>query len=159
MKKKICLLAFLLFMLPALSLAAPLDLADGEYTVEVELSGGTGRAAITSPARLVVTNGEAVARIEWSSRNFDYMKLDGVQYLPLADEENSVFELPVTAFDEPIAVIADTTAMSTPHEIEYTLVFVGDSIASGQQMIYLYGVLCLVLMVLVLFYIRRKKTK
>lgn len=168
MKQKLCLMtACLLLMLlstfgmaaAALDLAAPLDLADGEYTVEVELAGGTGRASITSPTRLVVKNGEAFARIEWSSHNYDYMKLDGEQYLPLAGEENSVFELPVMAFDTPITVVADTTAMSTPHEIEYTLVFVGESVASGQQMIYLYGVLCLVLLVLVLFYVRRKKTK
>lgn len=161
MKKKLCLMTacLLLMLLPTLCLAVPLDLADGEYTVTVELSGGTGRAAITSPAQLVVKNGEAIARIEWSSHSYDYMKLDGEQYFPLADEENSVFELPVTAFDEPVTVIADTTAMSTPHEIEYTLVFVGESVASGQQMIYLYGVLCLVLLVLVLFYVRRKKTK
>lgn len=161
MKQKLCLMAvcLLLMLLPALSFASPLDLVDGEYTVAVELSGGTGRSTIASPARLVVQNGEAFVRIEWSSHNYDYMKLNGEQYFPLADEGNSVFELPVKTFDEPITVIADTTAMSTPHEIEYTLVFDSASIASGRQMAYPYGVLCLVLMVLVLFSLGRKKVK
>lgn len=159
MKQKFWALLLLFMLLPTLTLAAPPDLADGEYTVEVELAGGTGRAAITSPTRLVVQNGEAIARIEWSSHNYDYMKLDGEQYLPLAGEENSVFELPVTAWDEPVAVIADTTAMSAPHEIEYTLVFDSASISSGRQLTYLYVVLCLALVVLVFAYTRRKKTK
>ena len=34
-----------------------------------------------------------------------------------------MFQIPVEAFDQDIAVIADTVAMSTPHEIEYTLNF------------------------------------
>ena len=33
-----------------------------------------------------------------------------------------MFEIPVTAFDYKQKVIADTIAMSTPHEIEYTLI-------------------------------------
>ena len=32
-----------------------------------------------------------------------------------------MFEIPVQYFDRPVTVYADTTAMSTPHEIEYTL--------------------------------------
>ena len=36
---------------------------------------------------------------------------------------NSTFLIPVLCMDEPMTVIADTTAMSTPHEITYTLTF------------------------------------
>lgn len=36
---------------------------------------------------------------------------------------NSTFEIPVTVFDAEMEVTADTVAMSTPHEIEYTLNF------------------------------------
>ena len=36
---------------------------------------------------------------------------------------NSTFEIPVAALGTPLAVTADTVAMSTPHEIEYTLTF------------------------------------
>ena len=108
--------------------AAAVDLKDGEYTVEVELSGGTGRADITSPAKLIVKDGRAYAQIQWSSSNYDYMKIGSQQYLPIQTEGNSTFEIPITAFDEAITVIADTTAMSMPHEIEYTLTFRSDSL-------------------------------
>jgi len=49
--------------------------------------------------------------------------VDGEKYLPVNTEGNSVFEIPVAALDTALAVTADTTAMSTPHEIEYTLTF------------------------------------
>jgi hypothetical protein len=51
------------------------------------------------------------------------MLVDGEKYLPISTENGSVFEIPVAALDEPITVIGDTVAMSTPHEIEYTLTF------------------------------------
>lgn len=108
-------------------------LEDGAYTIEVELSGGTGRAAITSPAELTVKEGTAYARIEWSSASYDYMMVGGEKYLPCNEEGNSVFEIPVLVLDEEMAVTADTTAMSTPHEIEYALLFHGSSIASRNQ--------------------------
>ena len=108
---------------------AVLTLENGEYTVEVELGGGSGRAQVTSPAELFVEDGQAYARIEWSSSHYDYMKVENEQYLPINEEGNSVFEIPVTVFDEPIEVTADTTAMSRPHEVEYTLTFVSSSIA------------------------------
>ncbi|MGN0658638.1 MAG: hypothetical protein ACI4LA_03430 [Emergencia sp.] len=111
--------------------AVSVDLKDGEYTVEVDLGGGTGRATIASPGILVVKDGKAYARIEWSSPNYDYMLVDGEKYLPIQQEGNSVFEIPITVFDEPMDVIADTTAMSVPHEIEYTLLFHSDSLPQG----------------------------
>ena len=99
------------------------SLTDGTYELPVELSGGSGRASITSPCQVTVQNGTITARIEWSSSYYDYMIVDDVTYQPVNGEGNSVFEIPVTVFDEPIDVIADTTAMSTPHEIEYQLTF------------------------------------
>ena len=107
-----------------------IDLKDGDYTVNVELSGGTGRAEVTSPAKLRVEEQKATAVIEWSSPNYDYMVVNGEKYLPVNTEGNSVFEIPVLVFDEAMAVTADTTAMSAPHEIEYTLTFAKDSIHS-----------------------------
>lgn len=105
------------------SAAEDLDLKDGSYTVCVSLSGGSGRASITSPARIDVTEGIVTARIEWSSPNYDYMIVDGEKYLSVNEEGNSVFEIPVTAFDRPVSVLADTTAMSQPYEIEYEITF------------------------------------
>lgn len=108
--------------------AALIEMEDGEYAVNVVLEGGSGKASVTSPCILIVEDGRAYARIEWSSSNYDYMIIGGEKYLPVNDEGNSVFEIPIIVFDEPMNVIADTTAMSTPHEIEYTLTFDSESI-------------------------------
>lgn len=97
------------------------DLEDGEYQVAVAMEGGSGRASIASPAKLAVADGKATLTVEWSSENYDYMLVDGEKYLPVNTEGNSVFEIPVAAPDQPFTVIGDTTAMSQPHEIEYTL--------------------------------------
>lgn len=100
-----------------------LEFQDGTYQMEVELLGGSGRASVTSLAKVEIKDGKAVATLEWSSPNYDYMVVDGEKYLPVNTEGNSVFQIPVEAFDQDIVVIADTVAMSTPHEIEYTLNF------------------------------------
>ena len=105
-----------------------LGLADGEYTVEVSLSGGTGKATVTSPARMTVTDGAAQVEIIWSSNKYDYMRIGEEMYLPVNTEGNSTFMIPVTYFDYGMQVMADTTAMSQPHEIEYTLRFSSASI-------------------------------
>lgn len=99
------------------------EFQDGTYQMEVELLGGSGRASVTSPAEVEIKDGKAVATLEWSSPNYDYMVVNGEKYLPVNTEGNSVFRIPVEAFDRDITVIADTVAMSTPHEIEYTLNF------------------------------------
>ena len=97
--------------------------ADGSYTCEVTLEGGSGRATVDSPAALTVADGKMTATIVWSSPNYDYMIVDGEKYLPTNTEGNSTFEIPVSALGAPLSVVADTVAMSTPHEIEYTLTF------------------------------------
>ncbi len=102
---------------------ASLNLADGVYTVEVALEGGSGRASVESPAKLTVEGGVFTAEIAWGSSNYDYMKVGEEQYFPVNAEGNSTFEIPVTGFDYKMPVLADTTAMSQPYEIEYTLYF------------------------------------
>ena len=97
--------------------------ADGEYNVNVVLEGGSGRATVDSPAALTVVDGKMTATIVWSSPNYDYMIVDGEKYLPTNTEGNSTFTIPVSALGTPLSVTADTVAMSTPHEIEYTLTF------------------------------------
>ena len=99
------------------------SLKDGEYTVEVSLEGGSGKAGISSPAKLKVEDGKTTATIVWSSKNYDYMKVDDVKYNNLNEGGDSTFEIPVIGFDYRMPVIADTVAMSEPHEIEYTLFF------------------------------------
>ena len=97
--------------------------ADGEYSAQVVLEGGSGRATVDSPAALTVADGKMTATIVWSSPNYDYMIVDGEKYLPTNTEGNSTFVIPVAALGTPLSVTADTVAMSTPHEIEYTLTF------------------------------------
>lgn len=110
--------------------AKSLGLADGSYTVEVTLSGGSGRAGVESPAQMTVEDGTAMVTIVWSSSSYDYMKVDGVQYDFDGAGGNSTFVIPVPCFDVPVPVQADTIAMSTPHEIEYTLCFDSSTIQS-----------------------------
>ena len=100
-----------------------LALADGTYTAELTFAGGSGKAYHQSPCTLTVADGKAVATVVWSSSKYDYMLVDGERYDVLTTEPGSTFEIPVAAFDTELTVIGDTTAMSTPHEIEYTLNF------------------------------------
>lgn len=110
-----------------------IEMEDGEYAIGVELTGGSGRATVSTPARLLVKDGLAYAQIEWSSSHYDYMLVAGEKYLPINTEGNSTFEIPILVFNEEMPVIADTTAMSTPHEVEYSLIFHGDEIMSKDQ--------------------------
>lgn len=112
----------------AFATAESLGIADGEYTVDVSLSGGSGKASVESPAKLTVSDGKAEAEIIWSSKNYDYMIVDGEKILPFNTSGNSSFRIPVLYFDKEMPVSADTTAMSTPHEIEYTLLFDSESV-------------------------------
>ena len=113
-----------------------LALADGKYTVDVSLAGGSGKASVESPAVLTVEDGKAYAVVIFSSPNYDYVKVDGVQYDTCNDElglqGNSAFRIPVSAFDVNLPVKADTTAMSAPHEIDYTLHFASVSIRAAE---------------------------
>ena len=108
--------------------------SDGEYSIEVNLAGGSGRASVSSPTLLVVRGGKAYARLLWSSPYYDYMVLGETIFNNLTtDGGNSTFEIPITAMDEPMAVIADTTAMGDPVEIEYTLTFYSESLGDKSQ--------------------------
>ena len=106
---------------------------DGSYTIELTMEGGSGRASIQSPAQITVTDGAATATLEWSSPNYDYMLVNGEKYLPVNTEGNSVFEVPVEALDAPLTMIGDTVAMSTPHEVEYTVTFHSETLESAES--------------------------
>lgn len=109
-----------------------LKLEDGNYTAEVTLEGGSGKATVESPAKLEIKDGKAIAELIWSSPNYDYMIVDGEKYEMTNTEGNSTFEIPVAAFDTALAVKADTVAMSEPHEIDYTLQFDSASIEKAK---------------------------
>ena len=106
---------------------------DGTYTIELTMEGGSGRASIQSPAQLAIADGAATATLEWSSPNYDYMLVNSEKYLPVNTEGNSVFEVPVEALDAPLTMIGDTVAMSTPHEVEYTVTFHSETLESAES--------------------------
>lgn len=123
-------LVFLSTSLPAeafkelkVTTAEDLKLEDGTYLAEGTLSGGSGRTTIESPSRITVENGELTAEVVFSSPNYDYMLVDDEKYEMVNTEGNSTFLIPIPGFDYNIPVVADTIAMSTPHEIAYTISF------------------------------------
>ena len=103
--------------------AESLKLVDGVYTVDVNMEGGSGRASIESPAVLTVKNGKATAKIIWSSDKYDKMVVNYLEYTPEITDGHSLFEIPVSGLDYKMPVGAETTAMSEPHMIDYTLYF------------------------------------
>lgn len=119
-RRGIFFLALLLLWTAPVLAAAPLKA--GDYTISVTMTGGTGRASITSPAPLTVTDKGMTATLVWSSPNYTYMRLDSITYRPIQTQGNSTFEIPIT-LDADIPFSAETIAMSQPHEIDYVLHF------------------------------------
>lgn len=143
---------------------AQINADDGDYTMEVTLTGGSGKASVLSPAEISITGKEATALIRWSSSNYDYMIVNGETYLPVNTDGNSEFAIPVLLLDQEMEVIADTTAMNKPHEITYGLIFHLDSMkkAKDNSTILVTAVcifLCAAVIAGLLFYIGRKKKK
>ena len=103
----------------------------------VTLEGGSGKASVESPCPVLERSGELLALITWSSSHYDFMIVDGEKILPVNKEGNSQFEIPLKSAagstgmgqsenlpaDCEMQVQADTTAMSTPHLVDYTLSF------------------------------------
>ena len=95
--------------------AAAEEITDGSFLADIRLEGGSGKAHIQSPVTVNVKDGEMSAVLVWSSKNYDYMIVDGVRYDNETPGAESTFTIPVKSIDEPLKVIADTVAMSTPH--------------------------------------------
>lgn len=104
-------------------------IADGTYTVALTLEGGTGKAKLASPAEVTVQDGRIAVKLVWSSDKYDYMIVGGEKLLPEYADGHSVFTVAVGSLEKPLPVTADTVAMSTPHEIEYTVTFDAASLA------------------------------
>ena len=86
---------------------------------EFSFSGGSGRVAITCE-QVWMENGQAMASIAFSSPHYTYVKVEGIEYPCTNDENRSVAVIPVN-LNENMEISAQTTAMSTPHEISYSL--------------------------------------
>lgn len=137
-----------------------IDVEDGSYSIEAELSGGSGKASISSPTGVSVADKKGTVSIEWSSPNYDYMIVNGEKYFPVNTEGNSVFEIPLWTLDEEMEVIADTTAMSAPHEIAYTLTFHSDTLKADRNImaaVILVSALCVIAIGVVIGIYRKKK--
>ena len=97
--------------------------ANTAQEVYITLEGGSGKAHVESPVTVETRDGKLYATLVWSSKNYDYVLVDGVRY----ENENpggpSTFTVQVRSLDEPFSFIGDTVAMSTPHEIEYTIIW------------------------------------
>ena len=127
MKRIIAILLSCLLICTLFTACGKKELSDGTYTIEVTLTGGSGRASVESPASVTIQGDKMSAIIVWSSPFYEYMLIDGVQYDPIQTEGNSTFEIPIV-LDEDMAISACTIAMSEPHVVEYTLHFDGSTI-------------------------------
>lgn len=109
-----------------------LELEDGNYLVDVEIEGGSGHTKIESPAPLTIKDGQAEATIVWGNSNYDYMRIREEKYEWDGTGGKSTFVIPVTGFDYKMPVIADTVALGTPRELDYTLTFHSDTIEKAE---------------------------
>lgn len=123
MKKIISIILSVVMIIGATAAVYAAAPADGTYQVAVTLQGGTGRTSVKSPCTLTVSGGRMTAKVVWSSTNYTWMKVGGVTYNNENSGGNSTFTIPVSALDTPIDISAETTAMSEPHVIDYTLTF------------------------------------
>ncbi|MCD7843215.1 MAG: hypothetical protein LUG17_01125 [Clostridiales bacterium] len=160
-KLLLVLLSCLLLAVPALAAETP---ADGTYTVELTMSGGTGKASIASPVDIVVEDGSITATVVWSSSNYDRMTVDGVDYEPTTTEDGSTFEIPIV-LDEDMVVMAETLAMSEPHDIEYILYFdsetleeVSEGVTISSTMVDAGGAIIILLIIVIAQRMRRDRS-
>lgn len=113
---------------------ADIDMKDGTYSIEVNMTGGSGRASVSSPTWFIVKDGKAYARLLWSSSYYDFMMVGGKKYLNESTSGgNSTFTIPITQFDTTMSVVGDTTAMGDPVAIGYKLTFYRDSISTRNK--------------------------
>jgi len=122
MKKHIAVFLGLLILAIAVSGCGQKEITDGVYTADVVLTGGSGRANVESPAKVVIADGKITATVIWSSPFYEYMMVGETRYDPIQQEGNATFEIPIV-LDEDMSVSALTVAMSEPHLVEYTLRF------------------------------------
>ncbi|MBR5337445.1 MAG: hypothetical protein IK152_05625 [Lachnospiraceae bacterium] len=144
-----------------------MDLNDGDYSIEVNMTGGSGRASISSPTLLTIKDGKAYATLMWSSTYYDYMIIDGAYFYNTNESGGpSTFEIPITALDEPIDIVADTTAMGDPVEINYILTFYEESVGDkgsvpqeSAKLVLLIAGLIIILGGILNYFIKKKRAK
>ena len=110
-------------------------LREGNYSFEGELAGGSGRAHFDGPLLLTVEEDGCFLTFTMSSPFYDYVLVNGERFEPLERDGNSTFRVPLVMLNEDFLFTADTTAMSEPHEIDYSvridldmLTYLGDAL-------------------------------
>ena len=101
--------------------AATTPAADDKIAVSLE--GGTGKATILSPVALSTEDGQTYAHFVWTSSNYDLMIVNDIEYRPVSLEPGSTFVIPIEPDQRSLEIQAQTTAMSEPHLINYTVHF------------------------------------
>lgn len=108
--------------------AEEIGLEDGTYLVDAVLEGGSGKTTVDSPVTMTVIDGSATAVVTIKSPHYDYVMVEGEKHERKNTEGNSTFEIPVQGFDWKMPIKANSIAMGTPREIDYTLYFDADTI-------------------------------
>lgn len=83
---------------------APIDLRNTTYTIEAVMSGEDGVGQIKTPTSIFVREKQATIVITWDTPDYNYMIVGGEKILPKSKEGGAVFWIPVTAWDEEIAL-------------------------------------------------------
>ena len=100
------------------------------------MEGGTGKAICSIHRRNLTGQrwrGNSILYRSGAVRTTIICSIGDEKHEPVNEDGNSAFEIPVDGFDYPMEVVADTVAMSTPHEIEYTLQFDSASIKEADK--------------------------
>ena len=125
MKKVYCSLLVVLMALVAVCgmtvMAYAEDAAaipDGNYVPEFKWEGGTGRVDLSCDV-VHISGGNAVAEINFSSKNYTTARVGDVTCEKIESESGSTFAVPFVT-GEQFVLSATTTGMSTPHEVDYT---------------------------------------
>jgi len=120
-------LALCLALWGAGALAETAGLPEGEYAPDgFTFSGGTGKVTISCP-KISVADGAVTATLVFSSANYPRLTVDGVEYTATHEGKTSIFVIPARV-NADMTVVGTTTAMSTPHDVEYVIhIWVGQT--------------------------------
>lgn len=109
------------------ALAEASAIPEGTYAPDgFTFAGGTGKVTISCPT-IKVENGAVTATLVFSSPNYPTVTVDGVTYTATHEGKTSIFTIPAVV-NEDMTVVGTTTAMSKPHDIDYTIhIWVGQT--------------------------------
>ncbi|MBO7681690.1 MAG: hypothetical protein ILO43_08635 [Clostridia bacterium] len=98
--------------------ALDIDLPDGEYDIDYDIS-GNGTMKLVEPAKLVVKDGKAFARLAWNDPEIDKLYLNGETLLPVDFTKSHniqgklpVFLVPLAKFGKDLAFDVHTRGVN-----------------------------------------------